>query len=331
MTPSPTLCRHCVLPSTFPGIAFDDEGVCQHCHRARGYERKPEEMAACESKFLNLVESSRGRGTYDVIMAYSGGKDSSYTLEVFVKRYGLRVLAMTFDNAFMSPRSFDNVAAVCSSLGVDSVVVRPDPGMLMTIFKAAASQELYSPKTLERASTICTSCIGMVKGMVLRTAVEKAIPFVGFGWSPGQAPIQSAVMRTNAALMKATTRAVHEPLRRVAGDRVDPYFLTEEQFGTPDRFPWNIHPLAFLEYDEASIVERIGGLGWKKPDDTDPNSTNCLLNAYANKIHLGRYGFHPYAWEIANMVRQGVMSRQEGIEKLENPAEMARYAEEILG
>lgn len=60
-------------------------------------------------------------------------------------------------------------------------------------------------------------------------------------------------------------------------------------------------------------------IGWIKPDDTDPNSTNCLLNAFANQVHRERYGFHPYVWEIANMVRGGVIERKEGIEKIYSP------------
>lgn len=325
-----TYCSRCVLPDTFPGISFDDAGVCAHCRRAPGYERRPAEMQACEEKFLGLLETHKGRGAYDVIMAYSGGKDSTYTLEAFVRRYDLRVLAFTFDNSFMSPRSLTNIAVVCAALGVDSMVVRPDPALLRSIFRTAAREELFSAKTLERASTICTSCIGMVKGIALRTAVEKEIPIVGFGWSPGQAPVNSAVMRANAALMRPMTRAILDPLRRISGERVRAYFPTEAQFDTPERFPWNVHPLAFLEYQEEDVLERIRSLGWEKPDDTDPNSTNCLLNAFANKVHLARYGFHPYAWEIANMVRQGVMSRAEGLEKLENPPELADRAEEAL-
>lgn len=34
-------------------------------------------------------------------MAYSGGKDSTYTLMVLVRHYRLRVLALTFDSGFM--------------------------------------------------------------------------------------------------------------------------------------------------------------------------------------------------------------------------------------
>ena len=265
-------------------------------------------------------------------MAFSGGKDSTYTLDLLVNRYKLRVLAATLDNSFISPKALQNIATVCGNLGVDKLLVKPNPNMLRKIFRTAAQQELFSVKTLERASSICTSCITFVKGMVLRTALEKNIPFVGWGWSPGQAPIQSSVMKTNAALMKNTQQATFKPLFEIAGDAILPYFVTEKQFNQPERFPWNVHPLAFLDYDEGEIIRRIADIGWQKPDDTDPNSTNCLLNAFANHVHRSKYGFHPYVWEIANMVREGVMSREEGLSKIEPPEDpaMVKYSEEKL-
>lgn len=327
------LCSKCILPSTFPGISFNEQGVCNHCQRYKGEDANLVLQGKYENKFLKLLEDHRTKNSYDVIVAYSGGKDSTYTLDVFVTRYNLRVLALTFDNTFISPKALENIGNVCGSLAVDSLVVKPAPQMLRKIFRAAAYRELYSAKTLERASTICTSCIGMVKGVVLRTALEKRIPFVGFGWSPGQAPVQSSVMKTNPALMKETQKAILTPMHAIAGDDILPYFVTDEQFEKKEIFPWNVHPLAFLPYDENEIIKRISSFGWERPNDTDPNSSNCILNAFANQIHRNRYNFHPYVWEIGNMVRAGVLSRDEGIEKIEPPEDkqMVAYSQKVLG
>lgn len=63
------------------------------------------------------------------------------------------------------------------------------------------------------------------------------------------------------------------------------------------------------------------------------SSSNCFLNAFANHRHLERHRFHPYVWEIANMVRQRVMRREEGIQKIysaQNPDQVA-YARTKLG
>ncbi len=321
------------MPATFPGITFNEAGLCHHCQRHRGLQATAALKKKYAQKFTGLLASERNRATYDVLLAYSGGKDSTYTLDILVNRYGLRVLALTFDNTFISKQSFLNITQVCDTLGADHLILRPRRDMLRHIFRVAARDELYSPKTLERASTICTSCIGLVKAIMLRTAIEKGIPFVGFGWSPGQAPVQASVMKTNAALMKETQKAIYGPLHRIAGDLINPYFVTAEQFSAPEKFPWNIHPLAFLDYNEEKILERNNQLGWQKPDDTDPNSTNCLLNAFANQVHREKYAFHPYVWEIANMVRDGVMGRDKGIEKIYLPEnkKMADYAQRELG
>lgn len=325
-------CTRCVLPETFPGISFDDTGLCNHCRRHKGQKAITASKAKYEQKFRDLLSQEKRTGSYDVLVAYSGGKDSTYTLDVLVNIYKLRVLALTFDNTFISVRAEDNIRKVCGALGADLLVVRPNPNMLKKIFKAAADRELYSMKTLERASTICTSCIGIIKSLILRTAIEKEIPFVGFGWSPGQAPVQASVMRTNAQLMQSTQNAIYSPLHTIAGDMINPYFVTEEQFRQPEKFPWNVHPLAFLKYDEDEIIARIGKFGWVQPDDTDPNSSNCLLNAYANQIHRQRYQFHPYVWEIANMVRDEILTRDEGLAKVdpEEDENMVAYSRDRL-
>ena len=326
------ICSNCILPSTFPGISFNEEGICNHCQKYRGDEANKALKEKYEKKFLDLIQTHHRKSYYDLLLAYSGGKDSTYTLDLFVNRYKLRVLALTFDNTFISERALINMQKVCTNLGTDHMIIRPNPKLLRKIFGVAAREEIYSNKTLERASTICTSCIGLVKALLLRTAIEKDIQFVGFGWSPGQAPIQSSVMKSNAALMKLTQKAIYEPLQKIAGDFIAPFFLAEDHFAEPQKFPWNIHPLAFLDYNEEKIIARNKELGWEKPIDTDANSTNCLLNAYANQIHKDRYGYHPYVWEIANMVRTGAMSREEGMEKIgakENP-EMVDYARKEL-
>ena len=88
------------------------------------------------------------------------------------------------------------------------------------------------------------------------------------------------------------------------------------------RFPYYIHPLSFLDYNEEAIYQNISLLGWRQPEDVDANSTNCLLNSFANAIHKQTLGFHPYAYEMANLVREGYIDRDKALNKLnqqENP------------
>lgn len=326
------ICTKCILPANFPGVNFDDDGVCNHCRSFKGCEALEEQKRKYEQNFLDLLEQYKGKSEYDVLMCYSGGKDSTYTMEIFKEKYGLSMLAVTFDNGFISPQAMDNMKTVVEKMGVDHITFKVRFDVLKKIFSAAATSELYPKKTLERASTICTSCIGFVKFIALKAALEKEIPFIGYGWSPGQAPVQSSVMKNNPRLLRMTQKVVYDPLYKIAGDAIRPYFLEEKHFSNPDKFPYNVHPLAFLEYSEEKIFNRLKKIGWEKPDDTDPNSTNCLLNAFANQVHESLYGYNPYVFEIAKMVREGVMDREEGIKRFseETPLELINFAKERL-
>lgn len=329
-------CCQCILPETFPGVRFDEEGVCNHCrHDSVLLPKNNEKKASYRKRLDDMLSEARGRApVYDVVMAYSGGKDSSYTLKILREQYDLRVLAYTFDNHFIAPMARKNIAAVTGTLGADLMTFAAPWPAMKALFTVTASHDVFAPATLMRASSICTACIGIVKSLVLKTALEMSIPFVAFGWSPGQAPIQSAIMKTNGALMRQNQRALTSNLSEGLKTTITPYLIPDiyyEQYA--DRFPYNIHPLAFFDYDEAKIGDELKDIGWEAPTNTDTNSTNCLLNAFANHVHLERHRFHPYVWEIANMVRQGVMSREEGMKKIYSPQndDMVRYGKEKLG
>jgi hypothetical protein len=127
-------------------------------------------------------------------------------------------------------------------------------------------------------------------------------------------------------------------LKQMTDLEITTYFPEErhlENTHRPDtpEFPTNVSPLAFLDYDEEAAVHRIQTLGWQRPQDTDPNSTNCLLNSFANSIHVKQMGYHPYVMELAGLVREGCMSREEALDRLEVAAapEIVAAVEAKLG
>ena len=71
-------CTRCILPVTYPFIEFDAEGVCQYC---RGYEF-PEVSIPPQKRFST---STSADGSADCIVAFSGGRDSSYGLHLIKK------------------------------------------------------------------------------------------------------------------------------------------------------------------------------------------------------------------------------------------------------
>jgi hypothetical protein len=323
-------CTRCILPETFPGIRFDEEGVCQYCRRmpATGpqAERRAAQKDRLRARFEELVRQIHTRPGYHCLMSWSGGKDSTYTLRLLREQYDLRTLAFTFDNGFVSPAALNNMRAVAENLGVDHVIVKPRFDLLRQIFVASTQPGMYPPRALERASGICNSCMALAKGIGLRMALEKDIPMLAYGWSPGQIPLASALLRTNPRMLRAMVETAMAPLEKVTNGHIAVYFPEEHHLGDTREFPYNVSPLAFLEYDEETALRCIQPLGWERPQDTDPNSTNCLLNSFANMVHVEQMGYHPYAMELAGLVREGYMSREEALGRLEVAAAPAVVA-----
>jgi len=316
------VCARCVLPETFPGISFDEKGICNFCGETDKISTA-DIQAEYRNRFEHLLKEYRGASAHDVIMCYSGGKDSTYTMAVLKEKYELNILAVTMDNGFVSPRARENIQSVVENLGVDHILFKPRYDIMAKVFRRCAEEDIFPLTALEKASSICLACMGFVKYSTLRMSLERGIPFVAYGWSPGQAPITSSIINTGPNIMRMTQKSLFNPIYDIAGEDIRPYFLEEKHFDKSYRFPFYIHPLAFLDYDEKEIYKSIGKMGWKAPDDVDANSTNCLLNSLGNAIHRKRLGFHPYAFELANMVRDGYLDRQTALDRLneiENPA-----------
>ena len=107
-------------------------------------------------------------------------------------------------------------------------------------------------------------------------------------------------------------------LRKIGvDDRDEQFIIKNEVIKQIDGIaPSILHPLCLWDYSEDKVLETVVNLGWQAPALNDSNSTNCTLNSFACYNHLEKYGFHPYAFDIAGLVRSGEMSREEGLDKL---------------
>ncbi len=317
------ICASCVLPEVFPGVQFNAEGVCNHCQKFdRRIEKLTDEKKKSKQKFLELlnqhVNKPRLKGSkrpYDVILPYNGGKNSTYTLCLLRNKYRVRVLALTMDNNFLSLSALRNIRAVTDELDVDHLFLKPAWKHLKRIFSAGADRELYPKKVAERSSTICTSCRGMARSLCFKTAIEMDIPLLAFGCSPGDASLETAITKNDVSLIRSAQQTIRKPLKDVAGSEIETYFLNEMHYRNTEKLPHTVHPLAWEPYSESAILDEIKKTGWLPPDG-DNTSPNCLLNAFANDVHIKRYGFHPDSWKIANLVREGSMAREEGWKKI---------------
>lgn len=319
------ICRNCTLNDNIFSVRINDEGLCNYCLQRNKSNNNIsiEDYAEKEKQLMEAFDNYKNL-PYQVLLAYSGGKDSTFTMYKLREKFNVSVLAVTFDNGFLTEQCRRNIHEATANLGVDNITIKPSFSKLAKVFSLAASKEIFPKKSLERASSICTACIGIVKSTVYKEAILRKIPFVCFGWTPGQAQVKAPIIRLDYRMVLANQKQIKEPIVKNLGDEYSKYFINPEWIEAQKEYvPYLAYPLVFSNYNEDEILDTIKSIGWKKPTDTDMNSTNCLLNAYANSVHARDYGYNPYSLEIANLVREGFLSREEGLKKLSAPGEDA--------
>jgi N-acetyl sugar amidotransferase len=116
------VCARCIYDERVSAIEFDDEGVCKYCRQVELLIEQygtgqPKGVAELERLVVDIRESGRGK-KYDCIIGVSGGTDSSY-LVWLAKEWGLRPLAVHYDNTWNSAIATQDIRKVLDGLDVD--------------------------------------------------------------------------------------------------------------------------------------------------------------------------------------------------------------------
>lgn len=115
-------CTKCVLPETMPFIQFDEDGVCNYCksYKIRNKPKPKEDL-------IKLIEPYRKSGNkLDCIVPFSGGRDSCYGLHLVVNELKMKPIAYTYDWGVVTDLGKRNISRMCSSLGVENIVISAD-------------------------------------------------------------------------------------------------------------------------------------------------------------------------------------------------------------
>ena len=117
------ICMRCIYDDRMPSISFDQNGICNYCYQI---DYLKEQYGTGTEKGHKLFESilkeikKVGRGkVYDCIVGVSGGTDSSYLLYMAKEVWGLRPLAVHYDNTWNSAIATMNIQKVLAGLDID--------------------------------------------------------------------------------------------------------------------------------------------------------------------------------------------------------------------
>ena len=298
------ICSKCIYDERTPGISFNASNVCNYCIQveelAELYDTgKPKGEEKLRSIIKDIKIAGRGK-KYDCVIGVSGGTDSSYLL-IEALKWGLRPLAVHYDNTWNSSIATENIRKVTSKLKVDLHTYVVDNKEADDIFKSF----LLAGVPEFDASTD----IGFVQ--VLRSAAAKyGIKYILEGHSfiaEGVSPqgknyfdgkyIESIHKKYGKLKMKTYPNLTFFQFMKWV-------LIYRQKF---------IRPLWYINYSKPEarkILEETTGWTYYGGHHLENRSTSFLHTIYNPQ----KFGIDNRNWSLSAEARTGVISREKALE-----------------
>lgn len=300
-------CKKCLLPEAVPGSQIGLDGICGYCHAPK---------SECSSVSPNLAyledleQTLRGCGKsnqnrYDCLVPLSGGKDSIYLLYKLKVEYGLRVLAYT-TNIDLPDVAWSNIRTALTRLDIDHEVFNPAPAFIRKLFRYL----LQNQEARGAVYTVSYVYAPLFEGDAIRFAIEKDIPLILAGYSPGQPDPQRMLYEFSPELIREEDWT--PPHLKECGE-----FTSEElsRFYNPlklpenTRFPRYLAPFHAWDYDQDEVMRKVAELGLvKRGRHASPIVSNYPINWLMMYSDLKHFNYNPYAPEFSALIREGKAS-----------------------
>lgn len=299
-------CSRCLYDADTPHISFNEAGVCNYCE-------KDDEMRAQfpggkkgEEEFAKIVDEIKiaGKGKkYDVIVGVSGGADSTYMLHLG-KKYGLRMLAVHFDNTWNTTIAQQNIKNALEKLDVDLwtyVVNAQEYDDIYRAFLKSGTPDLEVPTDIALAA-------------VLGMAAEKyGIQYIFEGHSfktEGIAPVGWIYMDAKY-IDSVHDQFGEKPMKTFPNFR----FMRQLKWMLFNRIK-KIRPLWYLDYNKEeakALITKEYDWQWYGGHHLENRMT-----AFYHTYYLPRkFDIDMRALGYGGLIRSGQMSREEGVRLLE--------------
>lgn len=133
-------CSKCILPETMPFIEFDHDGVCNYCRTYKRIEVKGQDSL---EKIIAPYRSKNNNP--DCIVAFSGGRDSSFGLHYIKNVLKMNPVAFSYDWGMLTDLARRNQARMCGKLGIEHILISANIAQKRDFIKKNVSAWLKKP------------------------------------------------------------------------------------------------------------------------------------------------------------------------------------------
>lgn len=301
-------CVNCLLPKLVPGVELDGRGLCGHC-RTLGADYATTEEQLRQQREADLeaaLAACRGQGEYDCLVNLSGGKDSCYLLHKITREYGLKALAFTVD-VQLTEIAWRNIRRTVARLDVPHVTFRPPVEFYRKLFRYLLTHQ----EERGAVRSVCYVCASLCEGYALRLAMEKRIPLILAGYSPGQPEPDRMVYEFSRETIGEQDWT--PPELRASGlfDAAElEQFWNPRRYPAGTRFPRFLAPFHAWPYSQSDTMRAVVELGLAaNRRHANPVYSNCPVNWLLMYSDLRQLGYNPYSPEFSRLIREGKASR----------------------
>ena len=318
-------CTKCLLPETFPYIHYDGAGVCNYCH-----SYQPKGLTVDKRPQLEevLKDYRRNDGKQDCIVAFSGGRDSSYGLHLLVKEFGMTPLTFTYDWGLVTDLARRNIARMTGKLGVENILVSADIKMKRRNVRLNVEAWLKSPRlgmiplfmAGDKHFIAHVNTIRRQTGIPCDIWMENKLENTDF--KAGFAGIRPNFEKER--IDKQSTLAKFQmPLYYMRNFLANPGYLNASLPDTYSAFkayytePREVYLLLFdfIPWNEESLDRTLKDeYNWEiSPDTTSTWRIGDGTAAFYNYVYGLVAGFTEFDTFRSNQIREGMITREEGM------------------
>jgi glucosamine--fructose-6-phosphate aminotransferase (isomerizing) len=318
-------CTRCILPETYPFIGFDEHGVCRYCRNWRRIRPRGEQA------LLDAVAPYRSRdGSPDVIVAFSGGRDSSYGLHYVKKVLQMNPVAFTYDWGMVTDLARRNQARLCGALGVEHIIRSADitakrryvrknveawlkkPELGMVTLLMAGDKAFYAHARQLRDETGIKLVIFCTGNMIEEASYKTGL--MGFAQDDDNMVLTKMSTRNKLAMLWYFAKNYLKNPAYINESLIDTANAFWQTFVVKDDFLYLYH---YLPWDEDTIVGTIRReYNWETATDTQTTwRIGDGTAAFYNYIYGTMAGFTEDEAMLSNMVREGTIDRDEALRR----------------
>lgn len=315
-------CTSCLLPETYETIEFDGKGTCNVC-RGKEFRDTSVDWASRKLQLDDLIEQNRGKFDYDMIVPFSGGKDSTFTLHYLMKEYKIKPLVVRFDHGFMRSTLTENNTRTFKKLGVDVLNFTPNWQVVKRLML----------ESLRRKGDFCWHCHTGIFSYPMHIALKFGVPLVMWG-EPSSEYTQYYDYRDDEIEEVDETRfnrfvnlgiTAEDMLGMIGGDfPVDPRDLKPYTY-PPVRelkriryrsvclgsfIPWDVKPQVEIIKSELGWQgEQVEGMPW---EEYPYEKIECYMQGMRDYIKYLKRGYSRVSQMVALDLRNGRIDQERG-------------------